>query len=54
MYRSATHTQVSPALMWAKKSFKSVGVKGVQGIYLAWGEQMSRTDPVVWHVWGKS
>jgi len=48
-----THTSFSSPDV-GKKSFKSVGVKGVQGIYLAWGEQMSRTDPVVWHVWGKS
>jgi len=36
-----------------KKKLKSLGLKGFQIIYPARGAQMSRVDPVAWHVTGK-
>ena len=36
-----------------QKKFKSLGLKGLQIIYPAWGAQISRGEPVVWHVTGK-
>ena len=52
MFGSMKHTSFS-SLGLSKKSLKSVGLKGFRIIYPAGGAQMSRPDPVTWHVTGE-
>ena len=52
MFGSTTQISFSsPGL--GEKKLKSMGLKGFQIIYPAGGTQMSRADPVAWHVTGK-
>jgi len=54
MFGSTTHTSFcSPGLGKKKKSLKGMSLKGFQIIYPAGGAQISRADPVAWHVTGK-
>ena len=52
MFGSTKHTSF-PGPGLSKKTLKSMGLKGFQIIYPAGGTQMSRADPVAWHVTGE-